>query len=411
MPSGPRSPVTRIVLAEGVTRFGDAITTVALPLTAVIVLDVSPAGLALIGVAQAAPILLLSIPAGVWVDRRATRWPILIAGDLGRALLLVLVPIAAMLGILSLPLLAIIAFSISVGGTLFDLAFAGWIPRLLARDELHRANAQIELARSASAVGGPAVGGALVSALSAPMALLGDAATFLGSAILIGSVRRAEPSWPAPEARGRMGDELSAGLRFIAAQPLVRAITATAGINNFTRSIAMAVAVLYLVDTAELSAAAIGIGFAVGNSGFVVGALVARRLSRRMGMGATMQMGVGLFGPSMLVFALAPVAWAGPAFTFMLFAHSFGIAINNVNQLTVRQILIPDHLRARVAAVTRLVIFGALPAGTAVGGLIAEGFGLRAAFVVSGVGLLVGSAPYLLVGVRKLRSIDQLQTT
>jgi MFS family permease len=201
---------------------------------------------------------------------------------------------------------------------------------------------------------------------------------------------------------------LSAGLRFIAGQPLLRAITATAGINNFTRSVAMAVAILYLVDNARLSAVEIGIAFALGNAGFAVGALAARPMTRRIGMGSTMQLGVGLFGPSMLVFALAPAQWAGPAFALMLFANSFGIAIHNVNQVTVRQLLTPDHLRARVAAVFRLVIFGALPVGTAVGGLIAQGFGLRAAFLVSAVGLAAGSVPYLLVRVRRLRSVDEL---
>ena len=408
MVTAARSAVTRIVLAEGITRFGDAITTVALPLTAVLVLDASPAGLALLGVAQAAPILLLSIPAGVWVDRRARRWPLLIAADVGRAVLLCLVPLALALDVLSLPLLAAIALAMSVCGTFFDLAFAGWVPRLLAGDELHRANARIELARSASAIGGPASGGALVALLSAPVALLGDALSFVGSGLLVYSIRRAEPERLAAPPRGPTRRELSAGLRFIVGQPLLRAITATAGINNFTRSVAMAVAILYLVDNARLSAVEIGIAFALGNAGFAVGALVARPLTRRIGMGSTMQLGVGLFGPSMLVFALAPVQWAGPAFALMLFANSFGIAIHNVNQVTVRQLLTPDHLRARVAAVFRLVIFGALPVGTAVGGLIAQGFGLRAAFLVSAVGLAVGSVPYLLVRVRRLRSIDEL---
>ena len=408
MVTAARSAVTRIVLAEGITRFGDAITTVALPLTAVLVLDASPAGLALLGVAQAAPILLLSIPAGVWVDRRARRWPLLIAADVGRAVLLCLVPLALALDVLSLPLLAAIALAMSVCGTFFDLAFAGWVPRLLAGDELHRANARIELARSASAIGGPASGGALVALLSAPVALLGDALSFVGSGLLVYSIRRAEPERLAAPPRGPTRRELSAGLRFIAGQPLLRAITATAGINNFTRSVAMAVAILYLVDNARLSAVEIGIAFALGNAGFAVGALVARPLTRRIGMGSTMQLGVGLFGPSMLVFALAPVQWAGPAFALMLFANSFGIAIHNVNQVTVRQLLTPDHLRARVAAVFRLVIFGALPVGTAVGGLIAQGFGLRAAFLVSAVGLAVGSVPYLLVRVRILRSVDEL---
>ena len=405
-----RRLVATLLLAEGVTRFGDAVTLVALPLVAVLVLDASPASLALIGAAQALPILLLSLPAGAWVDRRTRRWPVLIVNDLARAALLASVPVAAALNVLSIPLLAAIAFAASMCGTFFDLAFAGWLPRLLSGDRLHLANARVELARSFAAVGGPAFGGALVAVLTAPVALLADAASFVASALLVGSIRAREPAWPPldqtpPPLRTQLAD----GLRFVAHQPLLRAVISTAGINNLTRSIAMAVAILYLVDEARLSPAEIGIGFAVGNTGFIVGAVVARRLTRRFGMGSVMQVGVGLFGPSMLAFAVAPPALALPTFTLMLFANGLGIAIHNVNQVTVRQVLTPDNLRGRVAAVMRLTIFGAIPVGTLIGGLVAQGLGLRAALVVGAAGLFAGSLPYLLVRVTRLRTVDQLQ--
>ena len=406
-----RRLVARTFWAEGISRLGDAISVVALPLTAVLVLHASAGELALIGAAQALPILLLSLPAGAWVDRRRARWPLLIASDLVRAGLLSIIPLAALGHWLSLPLLAVVALLLSAAGTTFDLAYAGWLPRLLAGDELHRANARVELARSAAAVGGPSAGGALVALLSAPVALLADALSFVASAVLVASVRRAEPiaePIAAPAIPRSPGVDLSAGLRFIMRQPLVRAVTATAAINNLARSVAMGIAVLYLVDEGRLSAAEVGLAFAIGNTGFVGGALASRRISARLGMGATMQLGVGLFGPAMLAFALAPASLAGLAFTAMLFANGFGIAIHNVNQVTVRQLLTPDHLRARVAAVFRIVIFGAIPAGTALGGLIGETLGLRAALVVSGVALLAGSGPYLLTRMTRLRSIDQL---
>jgi predicted MFS family arabinose efflux permease len=404
--------VSRTFWAEAVSRLGDAVSTVAMPLTAVLVLRASPAELALIGGAQAVPILLLSIPVGAWVDRRAGRWPILLACDLGRAALLVAVPISAAAGVLTLPLLALVAFGLSVAGTFFDLAFAGWLPRLLRGDDLHRVNARVELARSAAVVIGPALGGGLVSALSAPIALLADAASFVASAVLIGSVRGSElfvgPASAVHRSLGR--GELVAGLRFVVAQPYLRAVLATAGINNLARSIAMGVAILYLVDVAGLTAAEVGIAFALGNGGFLVGALIARRATAALGMGAAMQLGVSLFGPSMLVFALAPTALAGAAFATMLFANGLGISVHNVNQVTVRQIVIPDALRARAAAVFRLVIFGAIPVGTVIGGIVGEAFGLRAALVVSALGLFAGAAPYVLVRVTRLKRVEELQT-
>lgn len=400
--------VTRIFIAEAVTLTGDAVTLVALPLTAVVVLHASPAELALVGLAQALPIFVLSIPLGAWVDRRTGRWPLLIVGDLLRALLLIGVPLTAAVGILSLPLLVVIAFLLSSAGTLFDLAFAGWIPRLLHGDALHRANARIELARSSAFVAGPMLASAIVAAFTAPIALLVDALSFVGSAILIGSARRAEPVFmPDPTPR-RVRDELTVGVRFLRRTPLVAAVASTITINNFSRNIALGISVLYLVDAAAMEPAAVAFAFALGNSGFLVGAVIARRVTARIGMGPTMQLGVSLFGPSMLLFALVPPDLAGLAFTTMLFANGLGIAIHNVNQVTVRQILTPDRLRARVSAVVRLLGFGAIPVGTLLGGLIGELVGLRAALVVSGLGLLTGSLPYLLVGVRRLRTIDAL---
>jgi hypothetical protein len=329
----------------------------------------------------------------------------LVAADLLRAALLACVPLAAPVGVLSLPLLAAIAFLVSSASTLFDLAFAGWLPRLLGGDELHRANARVELARSAAQVAGPATGGALVSVLSAPMALLADAASFVASAALIGSIRRAEPGFAPAAERRSLGAELVAGAAFLARQRYVAAIVATVTTNNFSRSVAMGVAIFYLVDAAGMGPGAIGLAFALGNTGFLAGALVARPLSARLGMGRTMQLGVSLFGPSMLAFGLVPVSLAGVAFTGMLFAHGFGIAVHNVNQVTVRQLLTPDWLRARVVAVTRLAGGGAIPVGTVLGGVIAEVAGVRWALLAGGVGLVAGSVPYLLVGVRRLRTV------
>jgi MFS family permease len=403
-----RRVVNRLFLAEAVSRVGDAVTMVALPLTAVLVLDASPAELALIGAAQAMPILVLSLPGGAWVDRRARRWPILITADLGRAALLAAIPATAMAGTLSLGLLAAVAAACSALGTLFDLSFAGWVPRLVSGDALHRANARIELARSAAGMVGPALGGFLVAALSAPLALLADAASFAGSAVFVASVHRHEPAQRPGSPPGPIAHELLAGIGFIRRQPLVRAVTLTAGINNLTRSIAMGVAVLYLVDFAGLGAAQVGVAFAVGQAGFVVGALLARRVTSRLGMGLTMQLGVTLFGPSMVAFALAPPALAGVAFSCMIFAQGFGIAIHNVNQVTVRQVLTPDWLRARVAAVTRLVVFGAIPMGTLIGGLIGEAWGVQTALLVGGLGLFAGPLPYLVVRVTRLRRVEEL---
>lgn len=401
--------VNTLVLAEGISRVGDAVSMVAFPLVAVLALGAGAAELALIGAAQALPILLLSLPAGAWVDSRPRRWSLLVSADIARAVLLAIVPLAAAMGVLSLPLLFVVALLSAAWGTIFDVAFAGWVPRLVTGDRLHLANARVEQARSVAVVAGPGIGGALVSALSAPVALLADAASFVVSAALIWVMRKREPAWPPPVLTVGLRRQIALGLRFVHGQALVRATIATAGINNLTRAIAMAVAILYLVDVGRLSAAQIGLAFAIGNSGFIVGAIVARKLTGRLGMGPVMQLGVGLFGPSMLLFAVAPAEWLAPTFTAMLFAHGLGISIHTVNYVTVRQVLTPDAMRARVAALTRLVIFGAVPVGTLLGGVIGEVFGLRAALLAGALGLFLGSIPYLGVRVIRLRRMEELQ--
>ena len=127
-------------------------------------------------------------------------WPLLVSADLARALLLAVVPLAAFTGALSLPLLIAVAFLAAAWGTVFDVAFAGWVPRLVSGDRLHLANARVEQARSVAVVAGPGLGGVLVSLLSAPLALLADSVSFLASAVLVGAMRNREPAWPAPPA-------------------------------------------------------------------------------------------------------------------------------------------------------------------------------------------------------------------
>jgi MFS family permease len=397
---------TAITTAELITRAGDAVTDIALPLLAISVLGAGPAEIAIIGAAQALPALLLSLPAGAWVDRRRRRAPIVIAADFARFVLLVSIPLAAITGYLSLPLVVLVAFLASCAGTLYDVGFTGWIPRVLKGDVLHRANARMELARSAALITGPATGGLLVSLAGAANALAADALSFLASGALLFGMRKTEPDQEQTRSRPRMLADVTAGFRFVLGQPIVRAIIATASTNNFFRSVAMAVAFLYLVNEAGVTAAGIGVTVAIGNLGFVLGALASRPLSRRFGVGRAMQMGVGLFGPASLVFALAPLPLAAPAFTLMLFAHGLGQAIHGPNQVTLRQVLVPDNLRSRVGAVYRLTIFGATPLGIMLGGVIGQLYGLHAALLVGALGLFLGSAPYILSRVSRVRTLE-----
>jgi MFS family permease len=396
----------RLWVAESVSKMGDAVTMVAVPLVAIAVLDAGPADLAALGVAQLVPVVALALPAGAWVDRRRSPRRVMAAADLLRALVIATVPVAAIVDRLSLAHLWAALFLAATLGTLFDLAYASYVPRIVARNDLVTANARLETSRSAALVAGPGSAAALIGLLSAPFALVIDAVSFLVSGLLLAtSADRGLVAPAAPTAQRRRRDELLDGVRFALREPHLRAITATAMTNNLSRSMAMVVTVLYLVDVAGVDPAGVALGFALGNSGFVVGAIVASRMSRRYGVGRTMRFGVSCFWPGMLLLAVAPTALALPAFVVMVFLNGLGIAVHNVNQVSVRQAVTPDPLRARVTAASRLLIFGALPAGTLLGGLLGEAIGLRPTIFLAAGGLFAGSLPYRLTLVGRLQGL------
>jgi MFS family permease len=399
----------RLWAADAISNGGDAVSLVAIPLTAILALNASALEIGALGAAQLLPIVILGLPAGAWVDRTRSRRRVMIAADLCRGLVLATVPLAWILGVLTMPHLFVVVAVNAAVGTFFDVAVASYLPMLVGRDYLVVANSRLQLSRSAALVFGPGAAAVLLRFLAAPMALALDAATFIVSAMFIASSRGKEPLRPGSmepiRTRAQLRDELLAGVRLALREPHLRAITVTAMTNNLSRSIAMVVVFLFLIREAHVGADAVGLGFALGNSGFIVGSLVASRITARLGTGRAMRLAVGVFWPGMLLLALAPTTLALPAFTVMVFMHGFGIALHNINQVSVRQAVTPDHLRARVTAASRLLIMGALPAGTLIGGVLGTTIGLQNTILVSAIGLFVGSLPYTVSRVGSLRGL------
>jgi MFS family permease len=397
-------------LAESISKAGDALSLVAVPLTAILALDAGPAQLGLLGAAQLLPIVFLGLPAGAWVDRARSRRRVMATADLLRGILLASVPVAWATGNLRLEHLLIVVAANAALGTFFDVAIASYVSLIAGRDRLLTANARLELSRSGALVLGPGIAGVVLRFVAAPLALAVDAVTFLASSFLVATSPGPEPrpsgaGEATPARRPSFFVEWLAGVRLALREPHLRAITATAMTNNLSRSIGMVVVVLYLVREAGVGPDGVAAGFALGNVGFIVGATAATRLSQRLGVGRAMRLGVGMFWPGMALLAVVPASYALAAFTVMVFMHGFGIALHNVNQVSVRQAVTPDHLRARVTAATRLLIMGAIPGGTLIGGVLATAIGLQATLLVSAAGLLVGSVPYSISRVRMLRGL------
>ena len=261
---------------QTVSLFGSQITTLALPLLAVLGLGASPGQVGVLMAARSAPDLLLSLVAGVWVDRLRRR-PLLILADLGRAVLLLAIPLAALLGRLDFWLLVAVAFGHGLLTTLFGIAYLSYLPALVPRGALVAANSRLTGSSTVADVAGPGVAGALVQVITAPVAILLDACSYLVSGLLLWRIRAVEP--PPNAARAGLWREIGAGLRLVGGSPLLRALAGTTATFNFFDSFLGAVYILFLTRTLALGPVGVGAVFAIGG----LGGLAGRRSRGRSG--------------------------------------------------------------------------------------------------------------------------------
>jgi MFS family permease len=389
-----------------VSLLGSEITVLAMPLVAVTVLDASVGEVALLAAAGSAPFLLLGLPAGAWVDGWARR-ALMVRTDWLRAVLLATVPLAWALGALNLGHLFVVAFAVGALSVFFDVAALSVLPALVPRSQVAQANGSLEAVRAVAQTSGPALGGVLVQAISAPFALLADAGSFVVSGLLL----RGLPPLPAP---ARDGERLSlvrqirAGLAFCLRHPLIRALMVGGAWLNFWGHALMAVFIPYAVRGLHQTPAVIGLVLAASNVGYLLGSVVAPRLNLWLGVGRVVVLGVVLHG-GLLAVALAPAATPLPGLVAGFAVQALGVALWNVDAVTLRQVSTPEHLLARMNATSRFLLWGAMPLGAAVGGLLATLAGLHTAVLVAAVAIPLVALPLLrsaLVRVRDLPAPD-----
>lgn len=372
---------------QTVSLFGDQVSLLAIPLLAALELDAGAAQMGLLTAAALAPNLLFSIHLGAWADRRPRRRELLIGADIGRALLLLTIPLAWMFGALTLGQLYVVAFAAGSLGVVFSVAYDIVFVSLLDREQYIEGSSLLNGSRAASIVAGNSVAGLLVQTLTAPIALLLDALSYLGSAVFIGRAGAVE----AAPAREGEGEGLAAGGRFIARTPLIRAaLLASATLNLFNTGF-YALLVLYATRDLGMGAGAIGLALAIGGFGSLLGALVVRRLSGRVGLGRALVFGFVLTPAPLL---LVPLAAGTQAPTVLVavaeFFNGMGVMVLDVGLGSLYAALVPDPLRARVSGAFLLVNYGVRPIGALAGGLLAAAVGLHATMWVTAVGALAG---------------------
>jgi MFS family permease len=408
MPS-PRSALWRdrgfvkLFAAVAISELGSNVSFLALPLAALYILDAGALEVALIRTVEVAPLLLFALPVGVWVDR-VRRRPLMIAADFGRAAVMASIPIAYWLGHFTLTQLYIVVAAYGLLTIFFDLSYLSFVPGLVPKERLGEANSQLLGAQSAASLAGPTLAGALVGLVGAAVAVLADAISFLCSGALVSLIRGREPR-PEP-ATTRPWDDLQQGARFVFGQPTLRTLTIWISAWNLFASAFFAILVVYYVRTLELGATTIGIVFAISNAGIVTAALINQRVVARFGIGPVIAYLSPVSDACWLGLPLAPLAFPIPfLIVFGFLAAMLGFFVN-VNQLTLRQSITPPHLLGRMNSVVRVMYWGTVPAGAALGGVLAGPLGLRWTLIATSVAAMLTALPITFSPIRKLATVE-----
>ena len=395
---------------QTISVFGSYISGFAIPIIAVITLDASPLTIALLSAVGMAPGFLLGLIAGAWIDRLRRR-PILIATDLGRATILVTIPIAAAFDALTIPHLVIAAFATSVLSTFFDLAYRSYLPSLVRSDQLLEGNSKLQASASAGEVSGFALAGALIQLFTAPVAILVDVVSFLASALSLSRIRTAEErhAVDADQEDGGTLPEIRAGLRFIVREPTLRVLVIAAGFFEFSRAMVGAVIIVFVARDLDLAPALIGVVFGVGGISALIGAVFAERFIARRGMGPALITALAISALAILFLPLA----AGPIAVVLaclvaqqLLGDGFA-TIHEIGHVSLVQGLTPARLQGRANGAARSLEWGAALLGLLLGGVLAEIIGIRPTLVLAALGCLI--APLLLARspIRRLRHMPE----
>jgi predicted MFS family arabinose efflux permease len=376
----------------------------ALGLTALLVLNASPGQMGLLAAVGGAPVLLLGLFAGVWVDRLPRR-PLLMAADLGRAALLISVPVAWALGLLHMEQLYLVAALTGGLGVLFDVADPSYLPTLVAREQLVEGNSKLAAATEVAEITSPGAGGAIAQTLGAPIAVVIDSLSFVVSAVSIGLIRTPEPP-PRPAAEhAPVFQEIRAGLAFVFRHPVLRALAGNTALWTFAGNFIGALYSLYVIRELGLPPVVMGFSIGAGGVGAIAGTVLAAPLIRRFGVGRTL-IGAQVFAATVQLGL--PLIGGGPilATVFLLTVQvvgDIGWQVLSISEVSLRQAIIPERLLGRANASMHVLAQGLGPLGALAAGVLGEVIGVRGTLWLAVGGLLLAPLPLIFSPIRHLR--------
>jgi MFS family permease len=394
MDKGPRTGLwwqpsfLRLWAGQSISLLGSRVTMIALPLTAVYALHATAFEMGILTAAGPLAYLLVGLPAGAWIDRLSRR-SVMIVADLGRALLLASIPIAATLGLLSLGQLYVVALLAGVLTVFFDVAYQSFLPAVVRTDQLLEANSKLQISDSVTQVAGPGVGGGLVQLLGAPVAIAADAASFVLSALSLVLVRAREAA-PSGQESQHLGREIQVGVATVLRTPSLRAIAGAGLTFNLFDNVLMAVYVLYMTRMLHFASTQVGVIFGLGGVGGLVGATIATRITARFGHRRVMLGGIGISAAGELAIAGArdPILVAVMILLTAETMVEFGGTLYGIDAASFRQAIVPASLQGRVAATMRVISWGVGSLGALAGGVLGEAIGVRPTVLIAGIGTL-----------------------
>ena len=391
---------------QAISKIGSAITSVGIPLTAASVLNASPLQMGILAGASGAGVLLFGLVAGAWADRLRRR-PILIAADLARAALLATIPLAAALHRLNMAHLYTVATLAGILTVLFDVSYQAYVPSLVDRAHLHEANSKLALTDSIADVTGPGLTGLLIKLITAPLAILLDALSYLVSALSVWLIRTPEPV-PEPGLAPHIGREIAEGLAASWRDPVLRALLQRAA-GAFFLGFIGGLYFIFAIRDLRLGVVSLGMIVSAGGASNLLGAFLAGPLLRRWGIGPSL---VGAAWMTFLAMLLIPLAHGSLALcTAFLLASQLGDMawpIYHINETGLRQSIAPAHLLGRISSAGHLLFQGSIPLGAFAGGAIANTFGIRQTMLLGAAGYLLSTLWFTFSPIRRLRQFPSL---
>jgi len=396
----------RLWAAETISHLGSSFSALAMPIVAIQLLNAGPMEIAIINLADTLPFLVIGLLVGALIDRLPRRG-VLIVAALGRAVLLLTLPISYALVVLSIPQLVIVGILLGTLTVFFDVAYQAYLPSLIPKEDLVEGNSKLEISRSAAGLFGPSLAGALIAIVKAPMAVIIDALSFALSAVFLFTIKpthefvaeQNNASAPAAKKpRSSLRSDIVAGLRYVFGHPALRTIGGATATSNLFSGIAGTVELLFAYNVLGLSVALIGFAATLGSAGGLISAVFADKISKKLGVGRTIVLTIPLQAPMIAVLAFcqpgndllnALVIGAG------FFAGAASGTLYNINQVSLRQALTPPEMSGRMNATMRWFVWGTIPIGALLGGALGTSLGLRETLLIAGIGGSFAFVPLL----------------